>query len=162
VKLFQTDAPVAAYTSPVGNNDVPYPYAVDVDGVHYLLIEDAVVRDVPPGTDDPYRYYYDSREILELGAAPVTLDIDGVDVELSGFGVGDDAYTLTYVPYAAADYDESIRRLARNDGDTMWWVRDGIREDVTRDDYVALMRAVGAERGFGRLPARQVVDMPAE
>jgi hypothetical protein len=47
--------------SEVGNNEVPYPYAVDDAGRVYLLVDlDKVVllRCVPP-EEDPYDWYYE-------------------------------------------------------------------------------------------------------
>jgi len=49
---------IVRYRSPIGNNDVPYPYAVDKQGNVYLLIEKVVVRG---SLTDPYRFYYDDR-----------------------------------------------------------------------------------------------------
>ena len=42
----------------MGNSDVPYPFAVDKHGRSYLLLEQVVLKDVPEGESDPYRYYY--------------------------------------------------------------------------------------------------------
>ncbi len=57
LRRFATDSPIVKYVSEVGNNDVPYPYAVDAEGKYYLLIEDAVVRDVAD-PENPYAYLY--------------------------------------------------------------------------------------------------------
>lgn len=55
---FVAEGEVVAYASPVGNSDVPYPWAVDGEGRHYLMIEDKVVADVPEGTENAYTYAY--------------------------------------------------------------------------------------------------------
>ncbi|CAJ1334537.1 unnamed protein product, partial [Effrenium voratum] len=55
---FEAEAEICSYSSPVGNNDVPYPFAVDKHGRSYLLLEQVVLKDVPEGESDPYRYYY--------------------------------------------------------------------------------------------------------
>jgi len=52
---------IVEFVSPVGNNDVSYPYATDVDGNIYLLIEEVVLlkHRVNAGEEeDPYSYYY--------------------------------------------------------------------------------------------------------
>lgn len=49
---------IVRYRSPIGNNDVPYPYAIDKQGNVYLLIEKVVVRG---DLTDPYRSYYNDR-----------------------------------------------------------------------------------------------------
>ena len=63
---FKTHAPIMEYTSPVGNNDVPYPHAVDEAGNYYLLVENIILQhddkmmDKMQTYDDPYLYYYDN------------------------------------------------------------------------------------------------------
>jgi len=53
---FESEAEICKFSSPVGNNDVPYPWAADVDGRCYLVIENTVLSAVPEG--DPYEYFY--------------------------------------------------------------------------------------------------------
>lgn len=56
---FTTESEIVNYVSEVGNNDVPYPYAIDSKGKYYLMIEDIILEKI---TDefkkDPYQYYY--------------------------------------------------------------------------------------------------------
>ncbi len=59
IKIFNSKNKIKEYVSPVGNSDVPYPYAVDENGEYYLMIENVVVENVPDKyKDDPYVYYY--------------------------------------------------------------------------------------------------------
>ena len=52
------------YHSPIGNSDVPYPYAIDTDNRYYLMIEDHILNDKHKQEDifkdnnDPYMDYY--------------------------------------------------------------------------------------------------------
>ena len=56
--LFRPRAPTQP--SPMGPNEVPYPYATDVDDSVYLLIENVRVRDVPASRrHDPYGWFYE-------------------------------------------------------------------------------------------------------
>jgi hypothetical protein len=55
---FKTDVPIVDYVSPVGNSDVPYPYAVDAKGQYWLMLENLVLSGVGQ-TEDPYRIYYE-------------------------------------------------------------------------------------------------------
>lgn len=58
---FQTTNPIVKYVSPVGNNGVPYPYAIDSKNMYYLLI-DQVKLEVPREyANDPYEYLYRHR-----------------------------------------------------------------------------------------------------
>lgn len=54
---FKPEAEITKYLSPVGNSDVPYPYAKDKEGNYYLMIEDAIISGVPRG-EEPYDIYY--------------------------------------------------------------------------------------------------------
>jgi hypothetical protein len=66
---FETKNPIVSYHSPIGNNDIPYPYAVDSKKNSYLLLENVIV---PPstlldeylenGVEDIYNFYEDERK----------------------------------------------------------------------------------------------------
>jgi hypothetical protein len=56
---FKTKQDIIKYVSPVGNNDVPYAYAIDKDGAYYLILEKAIIsRMEKKYREDPYDYYY--------------------------------------------------------------------------------------------------------
>ena len=59
VKEFTPRSPIVKYSSPVGNSDVPYPFAVDENGDAYLMIEDTVVQNY--AGKDPYTHYYSEK-----------------------------------------------------------------------------------------------------
>lgn len=66
---FKSLDPIVKYCSPVGNNDVPYPWAVDRAGNVYLMLDKVVMlasaeRDAAcKAPNDPYTcYYYDQRK----------------------------------------------------------------------------------------------------
>lgn len=51
---------ILSYKSPIGNNDVPYPYAISKDNV-YLMLESVILdkKKLEFATiEDPYQYYY--------------------------------------------------------------------------------------------------------
>jgi hypothetical protein len=59
VFCFVADAPIVRFVSPVGNNDVPYPYAVDAKHHHYLLIDNMVLSKChlhPTYSEDPAQF----------------------------------------------------------------------------------------------------------
>ena len=69
-------APIINYNSPVGNNDVPYPYAIDEMGNIYLTTENVILikkymdESIYASIiklDKPYDYYYDLRGKFNLG-----------------------------------------------------------------------------------------------
>jgi hypothetical protein len=47
VYSFKSKAEIVEYISPVGNNLVPYPYAIDADGRHYLMNDYFVINEIP-------------------------------------------------------------------------------------------------------------------
>lgn len=48
---------IISYKSPIGNNDVPYPYAIGTRYT-YLMIEDIFLPNQMIGTNSPYDVYY--------------------------------------------------------------------------------------------------------
>lgn len=63
---FYTNELIDKYYSPIGNNDVPYPYAVSKNNV-YLMTEKKVLNKEKVYLPDPYeQYYFTDHEITEL------------------------------------------------------------------------------------------------
>ncbi|CAK9033342.1 unnamed protein product [Durusdinium trenchii] len=78
VLSFKAPAKLVEHVSPVGNSSVPYPYAVDADGRHYLFIEKVVLDQIPtdaehPDDPDPYTHYYE----MKLDQCDFRLTCDG-------------------------------------------------------------------------------------
>jgi len=124
---------IVDYVSPVGNNDVPYPYAIDESGNIYLLIEDIVLintdlfKKLSKNYKDPYCYYYDYSQITDdLGMIPPQkAKIKDVE-ELKGyhnikkFFIDNDFYTLRYDINPLKRYDnEKDYGLIMNNGDVI-------------------------------------------
>jgi hypothetical protein len=104
---FTPYAEIIEYVSPVGNNDVPYPYAVDSLGNYYLMIEYVILLHTPTlkeevGTN-PYRYYYDRTLMtIDEGRIPPEQPIIPYFKDIKEFYMDDEdgysKYTLRYVP----------------------------------------------------------------
>jgi hypothetical protein len=58
VYVFTSIGKIKSFVSPVGNNDVPYPYAIDDLDNTYLLTETKILKGI---YDDPYDFYYDNK-----------------------------------------------------------------------------------------------------
>ncbi|MGE3483740.1 MAG: hypothetical protein AB7L09_03290 [Nitrospira sp.] len=56
---FHTVEPVIEFRSPIGNSDVPYPYALTESWVYLMLERIALRRDLIPDGMDPYHFAYD-------------------------------------------------------------------------------------------------------
>jgi hypothetical protein len=150
---FRTKSPVTEYVSPVGNNDVPYPYAVDEQGNYYLVIESVILL-AKPGLDeeaegrgnDPYTYYYNLALMsTDLGRTPPRQAVGGLFHNIKYFTVGQEQYTMTY----HTDPDETYDRLTKQDGGQMMLhYNDGTAEEIDRDQYADLMEEFAELRGF--------------
>ena len=55
---FYTEEEILEYISPVGNNDVPYPYAIDKKNNYYLMLEYIILKIDEDSIEDPYEYHY--------------------------------------------------------------------------------------------------------
>jgi hypothetical protein len=57
---FSCDSPILSYVSPVGNGDVPFPYAVDSMKRYWLLTEQTRINSIvlKKYTEDPYDFLY--------------------------------------------------------------------------------------------------------
>lgn len=94
---FQSEAPIIKFLSPVGNNDVPYPYAVDRKGNYYLMIENVVLpisKEALLENSDPYRgYYYKIKEAM------------GERLGVKKFTVGKETFNFTSTIDPGSHYD---------------------------------------------------------
>lgn len=63
---FYSNEKIEEYYSPIGNNDVPYPYAISKNNV-YLMVEKKVLNREKVYLPDPYQqYYFTDHEVTEL------------------------------------------------------------------------------------------------
>jgi len=107
---FTPYAEIVEYVSPVGNNDVPYPYAVDSLGNYYLMIEDVILlntqtlkEDIIETGNNPYRYYYDRTLMtIDEGRIPPEQPIIPYFKDIKEFYMDDEdgysKYTMRYAP----------------------------------------------------------------
>ena len=58
---FDTDDEILDYISPIGNNDVPYPYAFS-GRYTYIMLDNKKIKNIDLNDSDPYDYYYDINE----------------------------------------------------------------------------------------------------
>ena len=121
---FHTIGKIVTYESPVGNNDVPYPYAIDEFGNVFLLIEDIVLIDTEQLSEiiqDPYDYYYSIRIIGNF---------EGI----TKYYIDDEEYILTY--NQPEEYEKVLRGC---NGQYMYIVQNGVKIELTKEMYISLM-----------------------
>lgn len=154
-----TDWRTHGFLSPLGNSDVPYPYAIDEGGRRYLLLEGVRLRSLPQAYEHaPYAWYYrrarlthDHSHLDPARGAP--LAPSGV----ARFYLGPaesrlSEYTFTYTPFADAEYDRLVRTFGQ-----VYVCLEGERTRVrlTRERFCSLVTAFGREAGFS--PIRGIV-----
>jgi hypothetical protein len=71
IMSFTSISPIVKYISPIGNSDVPYPFAIDSNKNYYLMIENVIIKSnnnnkyVFDKSDEPYSVYYKIMNISE-------------------------------------------------------------------------------------------------
>ena len=154
VLRFLSRACIHTYMSPIGPNDVPYPYAIDGGGRYYLLIEDVCVENMPVLYESrPYDWFY-KRALLtaDHGWIPPVQSI--ADTGIRRFLIAGEQFTLRYQPHPLENYDRCINVFG---GPLAVEYSDGTMVHINRDDYIEIMTTFGHNAGFSRL----VVNPPA-
>jgi hypothetical protein len=122
---FTSLAKITHFVSPVGNNDVPYPYAIDVDGNIYLLIEHVVLKSGNE-EDDPYSYYYDNSL-------------------MGNFYVEEECYSLRYHAFPEKNYE----RITRDIGKPVYVMDPHNNKSVlTKEEYISHVNEFGRRLSF--------------
>ncbi len=135
---------IADFASPVGNSNVPYPYAIDTLGNYYLMLENVILNARPefyqPGFD-PYNYYYNNQRVCSLrGASSICLNFDGI----TGQKINGQKLWITVCPNPAADYD----RLTNTFGHDIQFQYGNEWRPISRDTYIEIMTRAAAKLGI--------------
>lgn len=150
---FITLCPIKIFSSPVGNNDVPYPYAIDENDNIYLLIENVILINHNLNLEDinldPYEYYYRNCLITkDLGINNFKKyhpDYQPFN-NIAKYFIGEDQYTFRYYP----DPDEEYDRLSQM-GQIKIVFEDNTEKLVDKQMYNYIMNDFGSFKGFQRL-----------
>ena len=133
---FKSLSKIVEYVSPVGNSDVPYPYAVDINGNIYLMLEKIILLNGVGRLvgEDPYRYFY-RREIVE---------------EKIYYEEGDDeSFYLSYT----SDPEEFLERRGKI------YVIDGKKKKhIEKEEFINIMRNYEEKMGFKPMKVFQLHD----
>jgi len=144
---FKAHRKIVEFVSPVGNNDVPYPYAIDYENNVYLLIENVMLKASHftfNGTC-PYRYYYDSNKITtDFGTVPPTKPVAPNFIDITKFYIGEEQYTMRYKPFAKKEY----KRLINAFDSFLNIEQNGKRVAITKKKYAKIMRKFGKLMGY--------------
>jgi hypothetical protein len=148
---FRSESQIVKYESPVGNNDVPYPYAVNADNDIFLLSENVIimhnekVNERMKNYKNPYDYYYDYDLITnDDGYIPPVLSKDPFYRNITKFFIGGNEYTLRY----HTDFENDI--VNDSDSDQEIYIIDttGRKVELTKEAYFELLREFGVRQSF--------------
>jgi len=139
---FNSLSEIVKFESPIGNNDVPYPYAVDKNNNNYLMIEDVLIKYVPDNMD-PYDFYYTKSNINNFK-------------KIKKYTIDENNYQLKYRSRPEKDYI----RISKwdNFGSGMKIIFDNdIVEELTKEKYTNLLKDYGKLYGFSYLPKKKIL-----
>jgi hypothetical protein len=135
---------IADYQSPVGNNDVPYPYAVDEKDNYYLMLDQVIVN-FPEKVEDPYDKYWNSGLMTaDKSFTPPKEPVYPNFQDIEEFYILEkgkkETYTLRHNSTPEKEYD----RLTKSIGKPLSVkYTDGKEKDLSKKDYVKLMKDFG-------------------
>ena len=154
---FTAKSPITQYSSPVGNNDVPYPWAMDEQGFRYLMISSVILSGklFEKGEEDPYDLFFDRGLITpDKGMVSPTPPFHSQFQGITEFWIGEDQYTLKYEPHPEDDFD----RLAEMGELSVVKGAGGAKIKLSKDGYIKLMEDFADLAGFEALHSEELVE----
>lgn len=134
VLMFRTYSPIVTYESPVGNNDVPYPYAIDTEENYYLMIERVIlISPIIPRNTDVYSYYYSNTKVK------------GMMMVVTSSSPEEETYWLSYTVSPEKDYD---RLIGENGILHLRETETGVQTRYTKEAYCSYIHMLGAGKGY--------------
>lgn len=164
IHQFQALSNIVEYFSPIGNSDVPYPFAIDDKNNYYLMTEEVILlNSTLRDGDDPYDYYYKYFVICDTYGGNITYR------DLQTFYINGNEYGLTYQPHASQKYDQYGQYQEEKEDDIPLDVPDsgvflrtlgGTLKPFNKQEYIDLINEVGTERNFQSLGNTVLVKRP--
>lgn len=129
---FTAKSEIIEYVSNVGNNDVPYPYAIDKEKNIYLMLE-KVILTKGIKMDDPYDHYYNSGEISKISGFKKYFRSEE-DEE-------DEEYNLSYISdiESRVDEEKGVKRYFKVGNQKRYF---------TDEQFINIMKTYESEMGF--------------
>ncbi|CAE6966622.1 unnamed protein product [Symbiodinium natans] len=154
---FAAKSRITRFVSPVGNSDVPYPWAMDEQGFCYLMTSSVILSGKNLGDSnaadfDPYDIFFDRSLITaDIGCVPPQQPVTQFQ-GITEFWIGEDQYTLRYEPQPEEDFDRlsQMGELSVKKGDA--------KIKLSKADFVKLKQDFAAEMGFEALHTETVVE----
>lgn len=161
---FHSLSKITEYFSPIGNADVPCPYAIDENNNYYLLIFNVILKNPNlTGYDNPYYYYFENLHITKniyaddndnhepfnniqnfyMVEHDFDINIDNVFEVLDDYD-NEYLHMLTYTNNPREYYHELINEhgklYVKYTNDTL--------EELTKDKYVDIITQFGEYKKF--------------
>ena len=135
---------IVDYQSPVGNSDVPYPYAIDEKGNYYLML-DKVIVNFPEKVEDPYDKYWNSGLMTtDVSFTPPKEPVYPNFQDIKGFYILEkgkkEPYTLRHTTEPSKEYDRLVKSIGKP---LSIEYTDGTKKDLSKKDYIQLMNDFG-------------------
>ena len=136
---------IVDYQSPVGNSDVPYPYAIDEKDNYYLMLDKVIVTS-PMTEEGPYdKYWNGGLMTTDLGFVPPKEPIYPNFQDIKEFFIVEKSgkkqkYTLRHAPNPGKDYDRLVKDIGKP---LSVKYTDGKEKDLSKQDYIQLMNDFG-------------------
>lgn len=148
---FKPLAEIVKFVSPMGNNDVPYPWAKDKEGNYYLPVEETILHQVPKGTDDPYTWFYENGQRIYSSSEEVVLPRPGFE-GIQHWMLGKEKWNIFWSHNPEWSYD-----ALTEDGKLKMSVEtaDGKKKKLSKEEYVHIVEKFGKEMGLEGLKNRK-------
>ncbi|CAE7181397.1 unnamed protein product, partial [Symbiodinium pilosum] len=151
---FTSTSRITKYASLVGNNDVPYPWAIDEQGRRYLMTS-SVILDSKLFEDidtDPYNCYFDRLLMTaHLGTVPPQQPLCQFQ-SITEFWVGEKQYTLKHQPHPEIAFEE-LAKIGE-----LSVVKGGSRTKLSKAEFVKLMQDYANEMGLETLRSLTLIE----
>lgn len=130
---FTTEYEIVSFISPIGNNDVPYTYAIDSEKNYYFLIDqnnfinNGILKiDNNLECIEPYKYYY----FIQKNISKVE--------NIEWLYMGNEQYYFSSSSYPSEDYDDLIKRLGYN-GPMYIKYKNKKKQLISKSEYVTIL-----------------------
>lgn len=141
---FESQAKIIRYISPVGNSDVPYPYAIDEKENIYLMTEDVIlekIQNIDFYDFDPYEYYYEISYITHIDKDLETFK------NIEKYFIGEEEYNLNYNSNPKENYERISNWDDFGIGMEIKYF-DKEKEPLTKNKYIEILNQFGYIKGF--------------
>ena len=140
---FKTNHEIITFVSPVGNNDVPYPYAIDTENNYYFLLgtNGGVIKTT--NHTDPYDDYYAIQRHIE----------ESENIEC--FYIGEEKFKLCSHANPEKHYNSLIKRIG---GPIYIKYKGEETKIITKSEYIELLNNYNEKVGLTPLLDFKVIE----